>query len=83
MKPSMRSYPLLLHKSQIMFHHDRECILEPEPDEWGNHLYEPQMLQGANDTYYYAFAPNMFDIDLTRVLPFEKYKENQIFKIEA
>jgi len=27
--------------------------------------------------FYYAFAPNIYDIDLERVLPFEEYRENQ------
>jgi CheY-like chemotaxis protein len=73
---------LLREREKMMFHHDRESILEPEPEEWKHCLYDPNTLQGEHETYYYAFAPNMFDVDVNRVLPFEKYKGKQLFKIE-
>ena len=73
----------LKNKEKILCYYNREGALEPSPESWENHLYPIQILQGAQETYYYAFAPNIFDIDHSRVMPFAKHKENITFEIQS
>lgn len=72
----------LRERKKMMCYHSRQGIFEPPAEEWKNHIYPIQTLEGVNGTYYYAFSPNIFDIDLTRVLPFVKYGAGKEFEIE-
>lgn len=71
----------LKDRKKIMFHHNRYASFAPPPEEWENHLYPSQVFEGNLQTYYYAFAPNMFNVDLSRVLSFETYKIGTMFEI--
>ena len=71
----------LKDRKKIMFHHNRYTSFTPPPEEWENHLYPSQSFVGDLQTYYYAFAPNMFNIDLSRVLSFDQYKAGKYFEI--
>ena len=73
----------LKDRKKIMFHHNRYASFAPPLEEWENHLYPSQVLQGNLQTYYYAFAPNMFNVDLSRVLSFETYKVGTMFEIHS
>jgi CheY-like chemotaxis protein len=68
----------LKNQKKMMFYHSRQAILEPPAKEWKNHVYSPQILQGKQEIYYYVFEPNLFDLDLSRVLPFGEYKAGKI-----
>lgn len=72
----------LKERKKMMCYHSRHGTFEPPAHEWGNHVYPPRVIQGLKDTYYYAFAPNIFDVDLSRVLPFRQYKARKMFEIE-
>jgi CheY-like chemotaxis protein len=72
----------LKERKKMMCYHSSKGIFEPPAEEWKNHIYPTQTLQGMKETYYYAFLPNVFDIDLTRVVPFEKHKTGKGFEIE-
>jgi hypothetical protein len=50
---------------------------EPDKNHWEIYAYPANTMHGRDKTYYYAFAPNMYDIDVERVLPFEEYREFQ------
>lgn len=68
----------LKKQKKMMFYHSRQAIFEPPAKEWKNYVYPPQILQGKRETYYYVFDSNLFDIDLSRVLPFGEYKAGRI-----
>lgn len=57
-------------------------FVEPEPEEWAKHAQPLQALQGARGTYYYALASDAPQVDLSRVLSFEKYKAGKVFEIQ-
>ncbi len=49
----------------------------PDKGHWEIYAHPANKLKGQRNLFYYAFAPNIYDIDLERVLPFEEYRENQ------
>jgi CheY-like chemotaxis protein len=71
----------LKDRKKIMFHHNRYNTFAPPPEEWKSCLYPSQLFKGAQDTYYYAFAPSMFNIDTTRILSFQDYRAGKTFEI--
>jgi CheY-like chemotaxis protein len=70
-------------RKKIMFHHNRYDSFAPPPEEWENCLYPSQTFEGVRDTYYYAFAPNMFNIDATRILSFQDYRAGRMFEVQS
>lgn len=72
----------LKKREKMMCYHNRQGIFEPPADDWKNHIYPLQTIQGTKETYYYVFSPNIFDIDLSRVLPFDVYKKGKGFEVE-
>jgi len=70
----------LKNQKKMMFYHSRQGIFEPPANEWRNHVYLPQVLQGKRETYYYVFEPNLFDIDVSRILPFGIYKARRVIE---
>ena len=72
----------LENRTKMMWYHNRNGALEPPGREWVNHAYEPKTLQGTKENYYYIFGQDLFDVDRTRVLSFEKYKETGRFEIQ-
>jgi len=73
----------LKNKDKILCYYNRQGPLEPVAKDWEKYLYPAQTLQGAQETYYYAFAPNIFDVDHTRILSFEKHRDSMIFDIKS
>jgi CheY-like chemotaxis protein len=71
----------LRSRKKIMFYHNRQGIFEPKAKDWKNHIYTAHVLKGEQETYYYAIAPNMFDIEMPRILPFGEYKAGKIFEV--
>lgn len=67
----------LKNRKKMMCYHARFGALEPDTSHWEIYAHPAKTLKGQTNTFYYAFAPNMYDIDLERILPFEAYKENQ------
>lgn len=65
----------------MMWFHSSQGILEPEAKDWKNHVYHPHTLQGMQETYYYIFAPDIFEIDHSRILPFGEYKACNVFEV--
>ena len=72
----------LKNRKKMMAYHSRHGTFEPPAEEWQNHVYSPQILQGKRENYYYVFTPNLFDIDLSRVLPFGDYKAGRMVEIK-
>ncbi len=70
----------LADKTKMMWYHSQDGALEPPGQEWANYAHTPEIIQGANENYYYILQPNLFDIDQTRILSFKDYKEKQIRK---
>jgi hypothetical protein len=70
-------------RKKIMFHHNRYDSFAPPPEEWENHLYPSHPFEGQKDTYYYAFAPSMFNIDAACVLSFQDYRAEKRFEIQS
>ena len=71
----------LKERKKMMCYHNRQGILEPVAQEWEKHAHPAQLLEGGRGQYYYAFAPGIFDIDETRVVPFKKHKAGKKFEI--
>lgn len=67
----------LKDRKKMMCYHAIMDGLEPDKSHWEIYAHPANKIQGRQSTYYYAFAPNMYDIDVERVLPFEEYRENQ------
>lgn len=61
------------HKKMICFH-DKNSISIPSGKEWPKYSYPLNVLEGAYETYYYAFANNMVDIDLNKVATFDNFR---------
>jgi CheY-like chemotaxis protein len=62
------------YKKMICFH-DKNSISIPSGTRWEKYSYPLQTLEGGHETYYYACANNMLDIELNRVVPFQNYKK--------
>jgi hypothetical protein len=67
----------LKDRKKMMCYHTRYGALEPDKGHWEIYAHPANKLKGQRNLFYYAFAPNMYDIDLERILPFEKYREDQ------
>lgn len=72
----------LQDQKKMLFYRNRDATDALEAEEWKNHLYPPQILQGKLGTYYYILEPDLFDIDKTRILPFAAYKEARVSEIK-
>ncbi|MBM3633526.1 MAG: response regulator [Alphaproteobacteria bacterium] len=62
------------HKTMICFH-DKNSISIPAGAQWAKYSYPLHILQGSHETYYYAFAKNMVDIELGDISTFQNYKK--------
>ena len=71
----------LRERKLMMWFHSSQGILEPKAKDWKNHVYPPHTLQGMQETYYYIFGPDIFDIDHSRILPFGEYKSCNVFEV--
>jgi CheY-like chemotaxis protein len=71
----------LKNRKKMMCYHTRYGSLEPDKSHWEIYAHPANKLKGQRDLFYYAFAPNMYDIDLERILPFKEYQENQQRKV--
>ena len=67
----------LKDRKKMMCYHALFEGLEPDKSHWEIYAHPVKTIKGQQNTYYYAFAPNMYDIDVERILPFEEYRENQ------
>jgi len=61
------------HKKMICFH-DKNSISIPSGREWPKYSYPLNILEGAYETYYYACADNMLDIEINNVFTFDNFK---------
>lgn len=68
-------------KKMICYHNSRD-VREPKASEWEKYAYPVQTLEGVNRTYYYAFTPNIFDIDHARILAFEKHRDSLVLEVK-
>lgn len=78
------SLPLLKalkDRKKMICYHTRIGSLEPDKSHWEIYAHPANKLKGQRNLFYYAFAPNMYDIDLERILPFEEYRVNQQRKV--
>lgn len=73
----------LKDRKKMMCYHTQFGALEPDKGHWEIYAHPANTLKGQKNLFYYAFAPNMYDIDLERVLPFEDYRENQQRKVNT
>lgn len=71
----------LKERKKMMCYHNRHGVLEPAPKDWGKHAHLAQSLQGKQGTYYYVMAPQIFDVDTARILPFEDYRAGKKFHV--
>lgn len=67
----------LKDRKKMMCYHSSSGGIEPDKSHWEIYAHPAKTIQGRRGTYYYAFAPNMYDIDVEKVLPFEEYRETQ------
>lgn len=65
----------LQSREKMMCYHNAHGFLEPLIKDWPRYAYPAQTLQGQRTTYYYAFAPDIFDVDFSQVVSFTRYKE--------
>ncbi len=70
----------LADKAKMIWYHSRDGALEPPGQEWVHYAHTPEIIQGANENYYYILQPNLFDIDKSRVLSFKEYKAKRMQK---
>lgn len=66
----------LKDRKKMMCYPTQFGALEPDKSHWEIYAHPANTLKGQKKLFYYAFAPNMYDIDLERILPFEEYREN-------
>jgi phage anti-repressor protein len=66
----------LKSRKKMMCYPARTSSFEPDKSHWEVYAHPAQTFQGRRNTFYYAFAPNMYDIDLDRILPFQEYREH-------
>jgi phage anti-repressor protein len=66
----------LKSRKKMMCYPARTGSFEPDKSHWEVYAHPAQTFQGRRNTFYYAFAPNMYDIDLDRILPFQEYREH-------
>jgi CheY-like chemotaxis protein len=59
---------------KMMCYHNTDGFLEPLVKDWPLYAHPAQTLQGQKTTYYYAFAPDIFDIDTSRIAHFAAAK---------
>lgn len=66
----------LKDRKKMMCYHTSSTATEPDKNHWEIYAHPAKTIQGQRNTLYYALAPNMYDIDVERILPFEEYREN-------
>jgi len=71
----------LKNRKKMMCYHTHMGVSEPHKDHWEIYAHPANKLKGQRNLFYYAFAPNIYDIDIERVLPFEEYRETQQRKV--
>lgn len=71
----------LKNRKKMMCYSNSNNGLEPDKSHWEIYAHPAKTLKGRDKTFYYAFEPNIYDIDLERILPFEAYRENQQRKV--
>lgn len=79
-------FPLLKDlksRKKMMCYPARAGSFEPDKSHWEVYAHPAQTFQGRRNTFYYAFAPNMYDIDLDRILPFQEYREHERKKVKS
>ena len=80
------SHPLLKelkNRTKMMCYHRPDQELEPDKRHWDIYAHPARTIKGEHSTYYYAFAPNLYDIDVERILPFDEYREIQQKRAES
>jgi hypothetical protein len=71
----------LKNRKKMICYHNSFDGTEPDKRHWEIYAHPANTLKGKNTTFYYAFAPNLYDIDVERILPFKEYRENQQRKV--
>jgi len=66
----------LKNEKKMICFHDRNSISIPQGKDWPKYSYPLHVLKGGYETYYYAFAHNMVDIDTTRIATFDDFKSS-------
>lgn len=64
---------------KILCYHSQRGITIPDGREWEPYVFPANTLKGR-ETYYYAFAPNMFDINSDKIVSFNTFKEQYMQK---
>lgn len=67
----------LKDRKKMMCYHTPVNGGEPDKSHWDIYAHTAKTIQGKGRSYYYAFAPNLYDIDVERILPFEEYRDQQ------
>ncbi|MBM3633119.1 MAG: hypothetical protein FJX03_05400 [Alphaproteobacteria bacterium] len=67
----------LKDRKKMMCYHASVDGGEPDKSHWDIYAHPAKTIQGKGRSYYYAFAPNLYDIDVARILPFEEYRDQQ------
>jgi hypothetical protein len=67
----------LIDRTKMMCYQTILQGTEPDKSHWDLYAHPANAIKGQASTYYYAFAPNIYDIDVERILPFEEYRGNQ------
>lgn len=71
----------LRDRKKMMCYHANFEGVQPDTQHWDIYAHPANAFKGERNIYYYAFAPNIYDIDIERVLPFKDYRENQQRKV--
>lgn len=71
----------LKDRKKMMCYHSIFGGIEPDKRHWDLYAHPANAFKGKRSTYYYALAPNIFDIDVEKVLPFAEFRESQPCKV--
>jgi CheY-like chemotaxis protein len=72
----------LRDRKMMMCYHDRQRLSDLTPADWEKYAYPVKTLEGVNRTYYHAFAPNIFQIDQSKVISIENMQGGKSFEIQ-
>lgn len=67
----------LKNREKMMCYHAPGGSLAPDTSHWEIYAHPTKTFQGQKNVFYYAFAPNMHDIDVGRILPFQEYRQSR------
>lgn len=72
----------LRDRKKMICYHNIKDMSAPKDGDWEKYAYPVHTIEGVHRTFYYAFAPNLFDVDLSQILSAGEFRSGNKFEIQ-